>query len=229
MPTIGSTSKPAYVYDAGTDTWIPIGPGEHTHQYIDKNVITTTGDIIYASSANTPARLGIGSANQVLRVSSGGIPEWAAAASGTTFAGCYLYNSTNTTVSNNSYTQLTFNSEQFDTDNYHSTSSNTSRITIPSGKAGYYLLQAQVMFAGATNTTGGRAANMQINGSGISYMFLPPASGSAGDGQGAQQTVVRYLAVGDYVEMNAYQNSGGTMTLDRTVTNTFLIASYLGA
>jgi len=31
MPTIGSNSKPAYVYDAGTDTWIPIGPGEHTH------------------------------------------------------------------------------------------------------------------------------------------------------------------------------------------------------
>jgi len=86
MPTIGSNSKPAYVYDAGTDTWIPIGPGEHTHDYsasnhdhnatyIAKTLTTTTGDIIYASAANTPARLGIGSTDQVLKVS-GGIPAW---------------------------------------------------------------------------------------------------------------------------------------------------------
>jgi hypothetical protein len=40
---------------------------------------TTTGDIIYASAANTPARLGIGSTGQVLTVS-GGVPSWAAAA-----------------------------------------------------------------------------------------------------------------------------------------------------
>lgn len=81
MPSIGTNSKPAYVYDAGTDTWIPIGPGEHTHEYIGKNVITTTGDIIYASAANTPARRGIGSTGQVLTVS-GGLPTWATPASG---------------------------------------------------------------------------------------------------------------------------------------------------
>ncbi len=47
----------------------------------DKATLTTTGDIYYASSASTPARLGIGSANQVLTVS-GGIPSWATPASG---------------------------------------------------------------------------------------------------------------------------------------------------
>jgi len=92
MPTIGSNSKPAYVYDAQTDTWIPVGPGEHTHQYIDKNVITNTGDIIYASAANTPDRLGIGSAGQVLTVS-GGVPSWATA-SGTP-AGTVIYYAAN--------------------------------------------------------------------------------------------------------------------------------------
>jgi hypothetical protein len=44
-----------------------------------KSVITTTGDIIYASAANTPARLGIGSAADVLTVS-GGVHAWAAPA-----------------------------------------------------------------------------------------------------------------------------------------------------
>lgn len=75
MPTVGTTSKPAYVYDAGTDTWIPIGPGEHTHDYVEKSTLTTTGDLVYASAANTPARLGIGSSGQILNVS-GGIPAW---------------------------------------------------------------------------------------------------------------------------------------------------------
>jgi hypothetical protein len=42
---------------------------------IPKTLTTTTGDIIYASAANTPARLGIGTASQVLSVVSG-VPAW---------------------------------------------------------------------------------------------------------------------------------------------------------
>ena len=48
---------------------------------INNTLTSTTGDIIYASAANTPARLGIGSASNVLTVS-GGIPAWAAPAAG---------------------------------------------------------------------------------------------------------------------------------------------------
>jgi hypothetical protein len=45
---------------------------------IPKTLTTTTGDVIYASGANTPARLGIGTSGQVLTVA-GGVPTWAAA------------------------------------------------------------------------------------------------------------------------------------------------------
>ena len=48
---------------------------------IPKNLTTTTGDIIYASGANTPARLGIGSTGNVLTVS-GGVPTWSAPSGG---------------------------------------------------------------------------------------------------------------------------------------------------
>lgn len=48
---------------------------------IPKTLTTTTGDIIYASGANTPARLGIGSTGNVLTVSDG-VPSWAALSSG---------------------------------------------------------------------------------------------------------------------------------------------------
>lgn len=45
------------------------------------NPMTTTGDTIYSSSGSTPARLGIGSAGQVLTVASG-IPSWATPGAG---------------------------------------------------------------------------------------------------------------------------------------------------
>jgi hypothetical protein len=44
-------------------------------------LLTTTGDTYYASAAATPARLGIGSTDQVLTVS-GGLPTWATPVSG---------------------------------------------------------------------------------------------------------------------------------------------------
>jgi hypothetical protein len=47
------------------------------------NPMTTTGDTIYSSSGSTPARLGIGTAGQILRVNSGATaPEWATPAGG---------------------------------------------------------------------------------------------------------------------------------------------------
>ena len=50
------------------------------------NPMTTTGDVIYSSSGSTPARLGIGTAGQVLKVNSGATaPEWGTASSGLTW------------------------------------------------------------------------------------------------------------------------------------------------
>jgi hypothetical protein len=49
---------------------------------IQPTLLSTTGDIMYASSASNPARLAIGSSAQVLTVASG-IPSWATPASST--------------------------------------------------------------------------------------------------------------------------------------------------
>lgn len=48
---------------------------------IQNSLLTTTGDIIYASAANTPARRAIGSTGDVLTVS-GGLPTWSAPVTG---------------------------------------------------------------------------------------------------------------------------------------------------
>lgn len=57
--------------------------------YIAKSLTSTKGDIIYASAANTPARLGIGSSGQFLKVGSSGIPEWSTVSLGTAAAKAY--------------------------------------------------------------------------------------------------------------------------------------------
>lgn len=50
-------------------------------QVINNTLTTTTGDMIYASSSNTPARLAVGSEGFVLTVSSG-VPAWSAPTGG---------------------------------------------------------------------------------------------------------------------------------------------------
>lgn len=58
-------------------TWV----AQDDSNAIQNALLTTTGDTIYASSASTPARLGIGTTGQVLTVS-GGVPVWATPANG---------------------------------------------------------------------------------------------------------------------------------------------------
>lgn len=61
--------------------WVDTNGSTTDANFIPKTLTSTTGDIIYASGANTPARLGIGSTGNVLTVS-GGVPAWSAPAGG---------------------------------------------------------------------------------------------------------------------------------------------------
>ena len=71
MPTIAATSRPAYVYDSQTDTWVPIGIGPHTHpQYIDTTFIDGKGEIIVGTAPDTAGKLPVGTNGQVLIVDS---------------------------------------------------------------------------------------------------------------------------------------------------------------
>ena len=69
-----SNSDAAVNFSAGTKDVFCTFPASKTMDM----VLTTQGDVPYASAANTPARLALGSAGQVLQVNSGGTaPEWA--------------------------------------------------------------------------------------------------------------------------------------------------------
>jgi hypothetical protein len=97
---------------------------------IPNTLTTTTGDIIYASAANTPARLGIGSSAQVLTVAAG-VPSWTTPSSGgmtlistTTLAG-------NTTISSIPSTYVNLEVHVFRTKN---TANDYNLICLPNNQ-----------------------------------------------------------------------------------------------
>jgi len=190
------------------------------------NPSTTLGDIEYRSStANTNTRLGIGSTGQVLTVS-GGVPAWTTVASGSTYVGASAYLTAAQSCANNSFVTLNFDAENFDTDGFHSNVTNNSRLTVPSGKAGKYLVNFQADFA--LNATGVRYAFITLNGStNVGKVQLAPTGAS--DAWIVSVNAILNLSVGDYVEARLLQNSGGALNAEGGLWANVFSISYLGA
>jgi hypothetical protein len=126
--------------------------------------------------------------------------------------GALAYNSANLALTTATSTVITLNSERFDTDSFHSTASNTSRLTVPTGMGGIYQITAQARFA--SNSTGIRLILVRLNGTTtIAQQSMTAISGNETD---MVLSTVYNLAAGDYVELLAYQNSGGNLDLQAT-------------
>lgn len=111
-------------------------------------------------------------------------------------------------VPNNTITALTLDSEAVDTYNGHSTSVNTSRYT-PT-RAGYYWVLG--VYAPAANATGNRFALIYKNGA-AATLAQNGGLAAAASNTGAVQVLalVQCDGVSDYVEVVAFQNSGGAL------------------
>ena len=143
------------------------------------------------------------------------------------FVGCSLYMSADQSIANSTNQAITFDSENFDTNAFHSTSSNTSRITIPANYGGYYRVTGYVGFA--SNATGVRSAKIYKNAASVIHFSQPITA--TGNPQSAGGTATLNLAVGDYIELIALQSSGGALnaTAASGGTLTFFEIQYLGA
>lgn len=115
-------------------------------------------------------------------------------------------------IANDTNTTVTWTgTDVFDTDAFHDTSTNTGRLTIPSGKDGYYKIYWTVQW-GSANATGRRTCQLYKNGGATAEVGgeTTPASGTYPTISGS---VTMYLVATDYVELKAYQNSGTSLNL----------------
>ncbi len=119
---------------------------------------------------------------------------------------CAVYNSTTQALSSSTQTALNANSETFDNDSMHSTSTNTSRITIQT--AGRYLLSGTILFQ--AHASGARSVGFYVNGA---TSLIATSSLSIGGSLdfGLSGVRVAVLDVGDYVQCRGWQNSGGNL------------------
>ncbi len=153
--------------------------------------------------------------------------KWAAPAGGSTYVGVAAYaDNVYQAISSATSTAVLFPSEQWDTDAFHSTSSNTSRITIPTGKGGKYQLTAAV-FMDAPITTAFVISVFKngsaITGSGLQSGNIAQTYANADKIFGT--TTVTAVAT-DYFELFVYVSySSGA----RDVRYARFVADYLGA
>lgn len=117
-------------------------------------------------------------------------------------------NSGAVSVADSTWTALALNVEQWDIGGMHSTVTNTSRVTVPTGQGGHYSFVGQAGFA--ANATGMRKLAIARNGTRIWSVSLP---GTATDVLVMNIKFEFPLSAGDYVELHAYQSSGGALNV----------------
>jgi hypothetical protein len=153
---------------------------------------------------------------------------WVAVApsGGVSYAGCLVTGNASISCTNNADTLITWNTELFDTNNFHSTATNTGRITIP--VAGKY----QVYFSHyiSQGGAGERASSLFKNGT--YYALTTKHASSTSVASVNTMSLTMDLAVNDYLETKVFQDSGANrnlLTADATWYYSWFGVDYLGA
>lgn len=210
----GGTTGQVLTKASNTDmdfSWVADATG------IPATILDAKGDIIAATAADTASRLAVGTNGQVLTADSTAATglKWATVSSSPTFVGASAYVSGTQSIAANTLTTADFANENFDSDGFHSTSSNTSRMTIPTGKAGKYLVTGTL----GVDVTSNFYTRINVNGSavnGSSYGYYNVTG--TGDSN-INRTQVSFgaildLAVGDYVQLQVVHSSSTARNLE---------------
>lgn len=124
-----------------------------------------------------------------------------------TAEGARVYNSTAISIANHTSTALPFNSERWDTDNCHSTTSSTSRLYC--NTPGWYIITGHVSFD--YNPTGQRQVQISLNGS--TTLAVHAQNANSAGGTHMSVACLYYLSAGQHVTLNVWQNSGGPLNI----------------
>jgi hypothetical protein len=117
-------------------------------------------------------------------------------------------NATEETFKNGEIATVTFNTNEFDTDGIHSTSTDVERLTAPI--AGVYEVNFEVRWS--ENVSGGRFISIEKNDGNYVFANWVPANGGSPLDQSVSGLIK--LNAGEYVNPIVYQNSGATLHIE---------------
>lgn len=143
------------------------------------------------------------------------------------FVGARAYHNTTQSLTNSTATALLLNSEEYDTDSIHSTVTNTSRLTVPAGMAGYWYFKGSATIV-AGGSAGNRAIWLRKNGGDVIGTSI--GNGSTNVEVKFETSAILLLAVADFIELFGFQVSGGGLNYGSATdeAHTLLECVYLG-
>lgn len=123
--------------------------------------------------------------------------------------GVRAYASSATSISNAAFTAVSLQAESYDSDGFHEAVTNPSRLTVPTGLGGYYMI---VGSGGVEEGTGGNGRYVEIYKNGTTRLALASMGIATVDGFEAMACVSSgpvYLNATDYVQLRLFQDGGG--------------------
>lgn len=179
---------------------------------IQNSIVDAKGDLITATAADTPARLAVGTNGQYLQADSTAATglKWATVSTSPTFVGCSLQKATQS-IATGTWTALSWNAEVYDSNGFHDNTTNNSRVTIPTGYAGKYLITTTICYD-QSGGTGARYIGVYKNGGSVSLTATGIPGNVAVTGTFSMTyTDIVNCSVADYLEIYGYQSSGGAL------------------
>ncbi len=134
---------------------------------------------------------------------------------------CSVYQTATTSCGNGSATVILFDTEAYDTDTMHSTSSNTGRITATT--TGLYTVYGQVCMA--SNATGTRTLSLLKNGA--TTLANARLQSVIATNAYIDLEIDVQMTAGDYVELTMTQTSGGALATVAGAGNTWFQARWV--
>ena len=135
------------------------------------------------------------------------------------FVGTKVTFSVTQSIPSATWTVVNFDTESYDTSNWHDNAVNNSRITLD--RTGFYEMSG--LSSWASNQNGTRYMAFTLNGSRIQHLPDDSPSSALFSHHYAD---IRQFTAGDYLELSVYQDSGGNLNLN---VGTFFIVRYLGS
>jgi hypothetical protein len=137
---------------------------------------------------------------------------------------CFAYKSSDGALANNTWDEVNFGAEAYDSHGSHDNSTNNSRVAAP--EDGAYAVKVSVEFE--AHATGSRRIQVRKNAAGnqASGTLIKSKTVNAVAGAGNETTLDAdfdvQLVAGDYLEVFVHQTSGGALNVLGTISGTYL-------